>query len=54
MVYALTTMAVALSLGYFPCAFMGWSATTALLAGCGNLLMIVFVFGRKSTVPPQG
>ncbi|MCC7013449.1 MAG: Na+/H+ antiporter NhaC family protein [Planctomycetes bacterium] len=54
MVYALTTMAVALSLGYFPCAFMGWSATTALLAGCGALLMIVFVFGRKSTVPPQG
>ncbi|NUP95985.1 MAG: Na+/H+ antiporter NhaC family protein [Planctomycetaceae bacterium] len=51
MVYALVTMAVALCLGYFPCAFMGWPAWAAIAAGCGALLMIVFVFGRKSETP---
>jgi Na+/H+ antiporter NhaC len=48
MVYALTTMTIALCLGYFPCAFMGWSPALALGTGVAALLMVVFVFGRKS------
>lgn len=48
MVYALTTMATAIVLGYFPCAFMGWDPWVALPAGCGALLMILLVFGRKT------
>ncbi len=46
--YALTAMGVAVTCGYFPCAFLGWSAAAALALGVGALLMIVFVFGRKS------
>jgi len=51
--YALTTMVVAIACGYFPCAFLGWSPWAALVAGCGALLMIVFVFGRRSDPPAQ-
>ncbi len=52
--YAFTTMAVAITCGYFPCAFLGWSGPAALALGCSALLMIVFVFGRKSDSPVQG
>jgi Na+/H+ antiporter NhaC len=51
--YALTTMVVAVACGYFPCAFLGWSGPAALASGCAALLMIVFVFGRKSDSPVQ-
>ena len=51
--YALTAMAVAITCGYFPCAFLGWSASAALALGVAALLMIVFVFGRKSDSPAQ-
>jgi len=51
MVYALTTMSVAIGFGYFPCAVMGWSPWIALPSGCAALLMIVLVFGRKTDVP---
>ncbi len=48
MAYAFTTMAAAVVLGYFPCAFMGWSPWIALPAGCAALLMVLLVFGRKT------
>ena len=51
MAYAFTTMATAIVLGYFPCAFMGWSPWLALPAGCAALLMILLVFGRKTPAP---
>jgi len=54
MVYALTSMAVALCLGYFPCAAMGWSPWLGLGCGAAALLMIVVVFGRKSDAPSAG
>jgi Na+/H+ antiporter NhaC len=46
--YAIVVMLVTLCIGYFPCGFLGWSPWLALAVGCGTLLMIVFVFGRKT------
>ena len=51
--YAFTTMSVAITCGYFPCAFLGWSPFAALALGLGALLMVVFVFGRRSDAPAQ-
>lgn len=51
MAYAFTTMATAIVVGYFPCAFMGWSPWIALPVGCASLLMILLVFGRKTPAP---
>ena len=52
MAYAVTTMAVAIVCGYFPCAFMGWSPWIALPTGCAALLMLLLVFGRKTDPVP--
>jgi Na+/H+ antiporter NhaC len=51
MVYALTTMAVALLAGYFPCAMLGWSPWAALAAGAALLVVLVLAFGRQSDAP---
>lgn len=46
--YAIVTMLVALCAGYLPAAFGQVHPALSLLTGAAVLLMIVFVFGRKS------
>ncbi len=49
--YALTGLAVAAGLGYFPVAFLDWSPWLALGAGTACLVAIVFLFGKPSAAP---
>jgi Na+/H+ antiporter NhaC len=45
--YALTVMAVAVGLGYLPCAMMGLSPWLALAAGAAALVGVALCFGRR-------
>jgi Na+/H+ antiporter NhaC len=45
--YALCTMAVALVVGYIPCAMFGWSPWLALLVCAVVLVLLVRTFGRR-------
>jgi Na+/H+ antiporter NhaC len=54
--YGVVALLVALVTGWFPSTFLGWSPWLSLAVGCAVLLMVVFVFGRKSepaAPPPQ-
>jgi Na+/H+ antiporter NhaC len=46
--YALLTMAVALGVGYLPCAYLGLHPGIALAAGTAVLAALVFLLGRRS------
>jgi Na+/H+ antiporter NhaC len=50
--YGLLALALTLTVGWFPCAFLGWSPWLALGVGCALLLMIVLVFGRRVEPAP--
>ena len=51
MPYALTTMVVALVVGYFPAVFLGLSPWLSLLLGAGVLTFIVLRYGQKAEAP---
>ena len=49
--YGLLALAVTVCAGYFPCTFLGWSPWLSLAVGAAALLMVVFVFGRRTDAP---
>ncbi|QDU85128.1 Malate-2H(+)/Na(+)-lactate antiporter [Planctomycetes bacterium Pla163] len=46
--YALTTMAVAIGVGYVPSAYLGWNPFVCIALGIGALAAIVLGIGRRS------
>ncbi len=50
--YAIVTMLVAMLVGYFPCAFFGWSPWLSLLLGVGVLALILRFYGERADDEP--
>ena len=51
--YALSTMAIAIVAGYFPCAFLGSSPYLGWLYGLGLLALLMFVTGKRVDAAPK-
>lgn len=51
--YALMTCLVALFAGYLPCTYLGLSPYAGLALGIATIVVIIFVFGRRSEPAPE-
>ncbi len=51
--YAISTMAIAIVAGYFPCAFLGLSPYLGWLIGLGLLGLLIFVTGKRVDAEPN-
>jgi Na+/H+ antiporter NhaC len=49
--YSVTTMLVAMILGYLPCAFLGISPWLGLVLGAGAIVGLLLLVGRRSDEP---